>query len=765
MDKFSKKAEAALIGAQEIASALGHSYVGTEHVLLGILRQTDSVGCRILMSRGITYDKVRSKLKEIMGKGARTSLSAADMTGRARRTVERSAEVAESYGFTSVGTEHLLLAMAKERESVAMQLLSALGLDASALTTLAKEKLGLYELGAAKKGEPRHKALPRYAVDLNARARTGGIQHAVGREEELMQVMSVLSRQGKSNPCLIGEPGVGKTCIVEELALRIVRGQVPERLRGRQIYMLDLTSMIAGSKYRGEFEERLRAVLDEAERDPDVILFADEVHIIVGAGAAEGAIDACNILKPALARGSVRMIGATTVEEYRRHIEKDRALERRFTPVTVDEPTEEGTLAILESLRSGLEAHHRVTLTDGALSAAVSLSSRYIGDRFQPDKAIDLIDEAAATRGISGAGRTAELRLDLERAIRAGDYPLAERLRIKLAGVGTPEVSDADVRAAVSRRTGIPVDTLSSAADRLSGLEERINARVAGQSGAVKRVCAALMRAGAGLSDPRRPLASFIFSGSTGVGKTELCRALAAEMFGSEQALIKLDMAEYMESHSVSKLIGAPPGYVGHGEGGSLCDRVRSRPYGVLLFDEMEKAHPEVLNILLGLLDDGFVTDSCGRKASFRNTVVVLTTNLGTPRAGSGPLGFARSGGDGVSDALSRTLRPELLARIDEVLVFSPLGDGELLAIAGMRLRALEKRLSQQGIDLRFDDTVAELVCRTADRSYGARGVDRVIRERVEDPLSRMLLSGTLRGGLTVTEKTLANPADMVYTR
>lgn len=798
MDKFSKKAGNALQNAQNIACALGHTYIGSEHLLLGILKESESVGSRILLSRGITYDKVRTRLCELVGTGSKTRLSAADMTSRTRRIIEQSMVYAKKFGFSSVGTEHLLLAIAAENECVGMQILSKLGQDSKSLSATIREKLGLYELitpQSAPKPAKNLKVLPKFATNLVDEARQGKLTPAVGREEELERVMSILSRHSKNNPCLIGEPGVGKTCIAEGLALKISRGEVPPPIAGQQIYMLDLTSMIAGSKYRGEFEERLRAVLDEAEKNQDIILFVDEMHIIIGAGAAEGAIDACNILKPALARGKIKMIGATTIEEYHRHIEKDRALERRFAPVMIDEPSEQMTLDILHSLRGRLETHHHVRIDESALASAVSLSVRYIGDRFLPDKAIDLVDEAASVKHINSMHKSAgaaggplpEKRMRLEELIKKGRYEEAARVRdeINLLKQQTANsetgaeltVTGEDICRAVSRWTGVPAGTLTKeSAQKLYSMEERINQKIIGQKAAVKCVCDTLIRAGAGLCDPARPLASFLFCGTTGVGKTELCRVLARELFGTSKALIKLDMAEFMEPHSIAKLIGSPPGYIGHENGGALCEKIRSRPYSIVLFDEIEKAHPEVLNILLGILDDGVLTDSHGRTASFKNTIIILTTNIGTMKAGSIPLGFSDDGAGvqiqkTVLTALRKTLRPELLNRIDETPVFEMLRDEDIRVIAELMLSELKSRLLKNGIDIEFDKSVTDMICRLNNTSqFGARNIRRIITRQVANPIASMMISGRLAPGsrTSITEKELCGkgvvkPERVVY--
>lgn len=776
MDKFSKKAGLALQSAQDIASALGHTYIGSEHLLLGILKDSECVGSRILLSKAITYEKVKSQLTELMGSGCKTELSAADMTSRTRKIIEQSALFAKRFGFTAIGTEHLLLSIAAEPECVGMQILTKLGIEPKALTATVRDKLGLYEITtqSSPKQTKTLKHITKYATNLTELAKRGKLHPAIGRDAELARVITILSRQSKNNPCLIGEPGVGKTCIAEGLALRIAKNDVPPVLSGKQIYMLDLTSMIAGSKYRGEFEERLHAVLDEAEKNSEIILFVDEMHIIIGAGAAEGAIDACNILKPALARGRIKMIGATTIKEYRTHIEKDRALERRFAQVMIEEPDKKTTLEILESIRGVLEHHHNVKIDDGALKAAVELSVRYIGDRFLPDKAIDVIDEAASNLNLNrlcgGENELAKLRGALESSIKTGNYEQAAKLRDRIAelkkesGDGIPTVTQKDICDTVSRWTGVPVGTLDkSRADLLCSLSERVKRQIIGQDKAVDCVCSTLIRAATGLCDPQRPLASFLFCGTTGVGKTELCKVIAREMFGSDKALIKLDMAEFMEPHSVSKLIGSPPGYIGHEKGGELCDRVRSRPYSILLFDEIEKAHPEVLNILLSLLDEGVLTDSHGVSASFKNTVVVMTTNLGTQAENRmTPLGF---GGDrenhlteSISSAVKKSLRPELQSRIDETVIFERLSSDAIRRIARLYLDGMTKRMAENDIEIEFDDSVIDMVVsmnRTAE--HGARNIRRIIAKNVYNEIASRIASGSLKSGdrIYVTEKEL----------
>lgn len=768
MERFSKKAGICLTNAQEIASNLGHSYIGSEHLLLGILLESSSVGGRILLTRGITYQKVKDKLLEFVPQDTPTHLTSADMTVRTRRIIEQSMVQAKRYGFSAIGSEHILLAMACETECVAMRILENLGTPPKVLESTIIEKLGLYEImpQGTKSATKNYKTISKYAQNLVALAREGRLTSAVGREHELNRVMSILLRKSKNNPCLIGEAGVGKTCIAEALALAIANGDVPPMLQNKQLFALELTSMLAGSKYRGEFEERLRAVIDEAEKNPEIILFVDELHTIAGAGAAEGAIDAGNILKPALARGRIKMMGATTPEEYRRHIEKDRALERRFAPVVINEPSAEASIDILKSLRPCLESHHGVTITDGAIDSAVSLSIRFIGDRFLPDKAIDLIDESASAVKIEQLCKTSMQKTDnrktLETLIKSGKYELAGKLREKMregASVSAPVIDTEQVCKALSRWTGVPMSSLTKDGLDLNAKKAEICQKIVGQQHAVTEVLDALARAGAGILEPNRPIASFIFAGPTGVGKTELCRVLAKTMFGSDDALIRLDMAEYTERHSISRLTGSPPGYVGHDQGSMLCQKVKKRPYSIVLFDEMEKAHPEVLNILLGILDSGTLTDTQGRVTSFKNTVVVLTTNLGVGT--TNPLGFENAGRGAVTQALKRHLRPELLNRIDSIVEFNALCDDDLLKIAELELEKLSRQLKSRDIHIELLKDVSEMILQKIDnKSYGAREIYRCVIENVSNPIAKMVIDGKITAG-TITKidaKMLAPP-------
>lgn len=814
-NRFTGRAQNALNGALREASGMGHTYIGSEHLLLGLLSERDCIAAKLLGARGVESASLRKAIGELSGMGAESRITPADMTPRVRKIIQESAVEAGRCGQSYVGTEHLLLALLDERDCVAVKLLAELGvppdeLKREVVNFLASspssgglrervpsesEDTGRIERHGRESGgsgrrerESREERIPRaptlskYGRDLTARASAGETDPIIGREEETERVIRILSRRQKNNPCLIGEPGVGKTAVVEGLAQRIADGSVPETLRGKSIVTVDLPSMIAGAKYRGEFEERLKAIMTEVRENPSIILFIDELHTLVGAGAAEGAVDAANILKPALSRGEIRVIGATTVDEYRLHIEKDAALERRFQSVTVGEPTEEEALAILQGLRPKYEAHHRVKITDGALEAAVSLSVRYIPDRFLPDKAIDLLDEAAAALRISSLtappdlkrleGELAELAREKEEAIKAQEFERAAALRDRETAMQTEfdekkkawsehsprgeggEVTAAEVADVVTEWTGIPVSRLlESEGERLLSLEDTLKERVIGQDEAVSAVASAIRRGRLGLGDPRRPMGSFLFLGQTGVGKTELTRALAASIFGNEKALIRFDMSEYMEKHSVSRLIGSPPGYIGHEEGGQLTERVRRQPYAVVLFDELEKAHPDIFNILLQVLDDGTLTDSHGRRVDFRNTVIIMTSNVGAGGTSHKSVGFASGSTaarskERVLGALKEAFRPELLNRIDETVVFGPLGEPEIRRITSLLLEELRGRVHALGMDLTFTDEVISLVAREGfDPAYGARPLRRAVIRLIEEPLSGEMLAGRVSEG------------------
>ena len=793
--KFTQKAQNALKRALAIAEELGHTYVGSEHLLLALSLEKDSASARILSAKGANYDILKNKLTQTVGLGSASRLSAEEMTPTLKKIIRFSSDEALRNGGKSVGTEHLLLALTNERDCVATKLLEACGVslqelrgDVSAYINTSPEKSskGISEKGSkgAIAGAP---TLSLYARDLGAYAAKGKLDPIIGRDRETEHAIRILSRRMKNNPCLIGEPGVGKTAVVEGLAQRIHAGNVPENLLNKRIIALDLSAMIAGAKYRGEFEERMKNVMEEIYKNPDIILFIDEFHMIVGAGAAEGAVDAANIIKPALARGELQIIGATTISEYRSHIEKDAALERRFQPITVDEPTETETQNILRGLRKKYEEHHGIEISDEAIVAAVKLSARYIPDRFLPDKAIDLIDEAAAKLKISSCKQTGG-KQELERAlsdilhkkelaVREQSFELAATLRAKelellesLNGMrdesnspdtAIPRIGGKDIADIVTAWTGIPLDNLiKSENEKLIRLEDDLKRAVIGQDSAAEAIARAIRRGRSGLKDPNRPIGSFIFLGKTGVGKTELSRALATLLFGSADSMIRLDMAEYMEKHSTSKLIGSPPGYVGYGEGGQLTEKVRRRPYSVLLLDEIEKAHPDVFNLLLSVLEDGFLTDSSGRRIDFRNTVIIMTSNLGASYKKAISLGFSPTGGEadrarysaGVMSSLKEHFSPEFLNRIDDIIVFAPLSAEDIKKISQNMLSELSARARDIGISLDFKDSVAAHLAQHAyDENFGARSVRREIVHLVEDRLSSLILEGAIASGDSVT--------------
>ena len=823
-NRFTTRAQHALGAALRAATDLGHTYVGSEHLLIGLLSEPEAVSARLLRARGADPRELRDAIIRISGEGGQSHVSSADMTPRLRRIIEEAAVEARRSAHAYVGTEHLLLALLDAGESVASRILDTVGVSVEDVRRDVLSFLSSTPGGSAgavspskdaitkrdrdtratdvRRGEKRPSertgtrsaerrpevepilgapTLSRYGRDLTALSRAGRHDPVIGRDEECEQVIRILSRRQKNNPCLVGEPGVGKTAVVEGLCARIVEGRVPETLHDRKIVTLDVPAMLAGAKYRGEFEERLKAVMSEVERDPSIILFIDELHTIVGAGAAEGAVDAANILKPALARGEIQLIGATTPEEYRRHIEKDAALERRFLPVTVEEPSREQALHILQGLRPKYEAHHSLTITDDALRAAVELSVRFIPDRYLPDKAIDLLDEAAARQRMTGDVIPASLRdkkealeailREKETAVLSQEFDRAAALRVEELSlredylssreqweqrkdVDLPRVDAECIAAVVTARTGIPLSRLSEGeSERLLHLEDTLRKQVIGQDEAIGAVCRAIRRGRIGLSDPRRPIGSFIFLGESGVGKTVLARALAEALFGSEDALLRLDMSEYMEKHSVSRLIGSPPGYVGHEEGGQLTEQVRRRPYAVILFDEMEKAHPDVFHLLLQVLEDGHLTDSRGRRVDFRNTVIILTSNAGTGEGVHRTVGFSTGAGakqqkDAMLSELGHILRPELLSRVDETVVFSPLGKEELSRIASLLLDEIGERAKGAGVSLEFDGSVIDRLILDSERTGGgARPLRRAAVKLIEDPLATEVLTGEIRSG------------------
>jgi len=800
--RFTERALRVINLAQEEARRLNHDYVGTEHLLLGLLREEEGIAARALKNLGLALDRVRAEVEKMIGRGTETPPAEIGFTPRAKKVViELTAEEARHLGHTYIGTEHILLGLIREGEGVGAQVLLNLGADLEKVRAQVIQLLG----GAAGPGPgpgqaaapgPKPKTarqasatptLDAHGRDLTALAREGKLDPVIGREKEIERVIQILSRRTKNNPVLIGDPGVGKTAIVEGLAQRIVEGKVPEILRNRRVISLDLPALVAGTKYRGEFEERLKKVMDEIRHAENIILFIDELHTIIGAGAAEGAIDASNILKPALARGELQAIGATTIDEYRKHVEKDAALERRFQPIMVDEPTVEEAVAILKGLRDRYEAHHRVQITDQAIEAAVRLSDRFVTDRFLPDKAIDLIDEAASRvrlrtfvappdlkeleeklENIRKEKKAAADSQEFEKAARLRDEEqrLVEELEKQRSEWQQKQVTsksivtEEDIAQIVSSWTGIPVRRLAlDETQRLLQLEEELHRRIVDQEEAVRAVARAIRRARAGLKDPKRPIGSFIFLGPTGVGKTELARALAESLFGDEEAMVHLDMSEYMERHTVSRLVGAPPGYVGYEEGGQLTEAVRRKPYSVILLDEIEKAHPEVFNILLQVLEDGRLTEAKGRTVDFRNTVIIMTSNVGANliRKNTG-LGFRPIGDEAersyesmkatVMDELKRTFRPEFLNRIDEIIVFHALTEKELGQIVDLMLRRLEARLKENQLGLEVSEAArAKLVKEGLDPVFGARPLRRAIQRLVEDPLSEEMLKGTFAPG------------------
>lgn len=805
---YTGKAKRALDIAARMSRAMHHNYIGTEHILLGLLKENTGVAAQVLKENGVELDKVLKLIEELIAPGQSAAiLEPEGYSPRVERVLAGANKEAERFRSELIGTEHILLAIVKEPECVAARLLNTLSVNIQKMyvdTLLAMgEDANLYKEDfqngrpGRKKNAETTAVLDQYSRDLTALSAEGGLDPVVGREKEIERVIQILSRRTKNNPCLIGEPGVGKTAIIEGIAERIAAGIVPDTVLGKRVVALDLSGIVAGSKYRGEFEERIKKVLSEVKRTGNILLFIDEIHTIIGAGGAEGAIDASNILKPALARAEVQVIGATTMEEYRKYIEKDAALERRFQPVVVEEPSEEETVEILQGLRSRYEKHHGVTITDEALRAAVRLSARYLNDRFLPDKAIDLMDEAAAKVRLA-VGKTpkemAALREqitkkenELEQALTDGDLEAArlaekekqelEEKRTKLEVKAKRElgrrqylVGEDEIAEVVSGWTKIPVKKLTEGeAARLRRLEETLHKRVIGQEEAVTAVAKAVRRGRVGLKDPRRPIGSFLFLGPTGVGKTEISKALAEAVFGQEQAMIRVDMSEYMEKHSVSKLIGSPPGYVGHEDGGQLSEKVRRNPYSVILFDEIEKAHPDVFNILLQVLDDGHITDSQGRKVDFKNTIIIMTSNAGAqaivePKR----LGFASSQDEkqnyehmksSVMEEVRRIFKPEFLNRIDETIVFRSLNKADMKQIVGLLAKELTQRCQKQlNIELLVRDGAKNYIVEKAyEPKYGARPLRRKLQNEVEDKLAQLLLDGTVKNGMQVIVTTRKN--------
>ncbi len=798
---MSEKANEAMNNAIIFAQESGHSFIGSEHILVGLLSVDASVAERILTERGVSLDGISQSVLEVHGKGIRSSLNPNDMTPRAKRILQNSKIIAAHLGVNYIGTEHLLLALLSDKDSYACRFIIEDGgdLDRIGGDTLAAAQgqdisashdpsSGGYNTPSNANKKSSTKTLDQYGRDLTQEARNGKIDPVIGRETEIERVIQILSRRTKNNPCLIGEPGVGKTAIAEGLATKIVDGSVPEMLKNKRIVSLDLTGMVAGTKYRGDFEERIKAAIDEVNNDGNIILFIDEVHTLVGAGSSEGATDAANILKPQLARGAFQLIGATTLDEYRKYIEKDAALERRFQPVTVGEPSEEDSVLILKGLRDRYEAHHKVSIPDEAIEAAVKLSSRYITDRFLPDKAIDLIDEAASRVRLSKQTmpdsiheleeKLSRLGADKKEAAKVQDFESAAKLKAEEEATrqelekakadwesntngARVQVTAEDIAYVTSQWTGVPVKQLTTEeSERLLKLENELHERIVGQEAAVTAVAKAIRRGRAGLKDPKRPIGSFLFLGPTGVGKTELCKALAQSMFGSEDAIVRIDMSEYMEKHSISKLIGSPPGYVGFDEGGQLTEKVRRRPYSVVLFDEVEKAHPDVWNMMLQILDDGRITDSTGRVVDFKNTVIIMTSNLGASylTQGKTSLGFGSASDNGDADydrmrelimaELKNTFRPEFLNRLDDTIIFRKLTEKDIEQIAEKMLVSLKKRIADLGIDVTFDESAVSAVSKAGfDDVYGARPLRRAIQSNIEDSFSEQILDGSVKAG------------------
>jgi ATP-dependent Clp protease ATP-binding subunit ClpC len=796
-ERFTDRARRVVVLAQEEARMLNHNYIGTEHILLGLIHEGEGVAAKALDSLNINLDAVRQQVEEIIGQGQAAPTGHIPFTPRAKKVLELSLREALQLGHNYIGTEHILLGLIREGEGVAAQVLQKLGADLNRVRQTVIQLLSGYTggkeqvsaSGGSESAGQGSAVLDQFGRNLTQLASENKLDPVIGREKEIERVMQVLSRRTKNNPVLIGEPGVGKTAVVEGLSQSIVKGEVPETLKGKQIYTLDLGALVAGSRYRGDFEERLKKVLKEIKTRGDIILFIDELHTLVGAGAAEGAIDAASILKPMLARGELQTIGATTRDEYRKYLEKDAALERRFQPIEVAEPTVTHTIEILKGLRDRYEAHHRVTYTDEAIVAAANLADRYISDRFLPDKAIDLIDEAGSRMRIRRMTappdvreideKIAEVRLKKESAIDGQDFELAARLRDEERQFQEErarreqtwrstemdilsEIDEEEIAEVLSIWTGIPVFKLTEEeTEKLLRMEDEIHKRIISQQEAISAVSRAIRRTRSGLKDPRRPSGSFIFLGPSGVGKTELSKALAEFLFGDEDALIQLDMSEYMEKHTVSRLIGSPPGYVGYEEGGQLTEAVRRKPFSVILFDEIEKAHPDVFNTLLQILEDGRLTDSQGHTVDFKNTIIIMTSNLGTRDISKGiGIGFTAARDDAVTyekmretvqEELKRQFRPEFLNRIDEVIVFHKLTLDDVKLIVDLLMRRVEEQLKSKDIDIELTDAAKTLLAeRGYDQALGARPLRRTIQRLVEDPLSEKLLHKEFRAGETV---------------
>ncbi len=797
--KFTNRAKKVIEIANDISVELGHNYIGTEHILYGLVKEGEGIASKVLTNKGITTEKVQKQIEEMLGRGNEIKASLG-FTPRSKRVLENAFLESKRIGYNYIGTEHLLLAIMKEEDCIASKIILELNIEIPKIYNEIAKVINEEEIdnevnkdiGMIKSKSTQTPILNQFGEDLTTKAEEGKFDNIVGREKEIERVIQILSRRTKNNPCLIGEPGVGKTAIVEGLAEKIILGEVPQNLKEKRIFSVDISGMVAGAKYRGDFEERIKKALGEVRKVGNIILFIDEIHTIVGAGAAEGAIDAANILKPLLARGEIQLIGATTLDEYRKHIEKDSALERRFSPIEIEEPPEKETIEILKGIRDKYEAHHNVKITDEAINAAVIMSERYITDRFLPDKAIDLVDEAASRARMKKYTEPVEIKTlqekkdilakEKEEAIYNQQFEKAAQIRdrekqicAELEKIGNKwktakskditEIGEENIAEVISKWTGIPVQKLNEDDnEKLKHLEKNLHERVVGQNEAVEAVAKAVRRGRIGLKDPKRPIGSFLFLGPTGVGKTELSKALAESLFDNENNLIRLDMSEYMEAHSVSKIIGSPPGYVGFDNGGQLTEKIRRKPYSVILFDEIEKAHLDVMNLLLQILEDGHLTDSQGREVNFKNTVIIMTSNIGARHiAEKNTLGFESNinvkkeyeeSKKEVMKDLKKELRPEFINRIDEIIVFHKLNDEEIFKIAKIMLKQVENRLKEQKYFIKIDDSLARMIVETEmDKNYGARPLRRNIQNLVEDKISEEILNGNLQKNKEVVLK------------
>ncbi len=790
--KFTNRAKKAIGISNDISIEQGHNYIGTEHILYGLIKEGEGIASKVLLNKGITEEKVLKKIEEMLGKGKQIKESLG-FTPKSKRVLENAYIEAKRIGYNFIGTEHLLLAILKEGDCIAIRIITELNVEIPKIYNEIAQVINEEENDISLKDNNKRKenyyvstpTLNQFGEDITLKAEEGKFDNLIGRENEIDRIIQILSRRTKNNPCLIGEPGVGKTAIVEGLAERIVSGEVPDIIKDKRIFSIDISGMVAGAKYRGDFEERIKKALNEVKKAQDIILFIDEVHTIVGAGAAEGAIDASNILKPLLARGEIQLIGATTIEEYRQYIEKDSALERRLSPVNIDEPSEQETIEILKGIRDKYEAHHNVKITDEAIKTAVNMSSRYVTDRFLPDKAIDLIDEASSQVKIKLYNEPDEIKnlqeklevieKEKEEAIYNQEFEKAAEIRDtekrikkdldenlnlwkKKKNEDIIKITEENIAEVISKWTGIPLQKLTQDDnEKLKQLEEKLHERVIGQDEAVVSVAKAIRRGRAGLKDPKRPIGSFLFLGPTGVGKTELSKAISEILFDNEKALIRIDMSEYMEPHSISKLIGSPPGYIGYDNSGQLTEKIRRKPYSVILFDEIEKAHPDVMNILLQLLEDGHLTDSHGREVDFKNTVIIMTSNLGARHiTDQKSLGFINNKENNeyeetkkeVMKELKKELRPEFVNRIDEIIVFHKLNHNDMEKVTQIMLRKVEERLKEQNFLIEIDPSVAEkIVSISTDTTFGARPLRRKIQNLVENKISEDILDGKLIKG------------------